>query len=99
TITALYDIDCFFGAIATIVIGDSLGCNKSILLDTTIMSVGAILRISAFSAANDCWLVGPPAIPINLLITLTTLASLLEPETRGKLIFIEMIMNIAGFSL
>jgi MFS family permease len=48
TVTALYDIGWLFGAIATITIGDPLGRKKTILLGTTIMSVGAILQILAF---------------------------------------------------
>jgi MFS family permease len=49
TVTAIYDIGCFFGAILAFVIGDPLGRKKSIMLGTTIMSVGAILQICAFS--------------------------------------------------
>lgn len=49
TITALYDIGCFFGAIAAFVIGEPLGRKKSILYGTVIMSVGAILQITAYS--------------------------------------------------
>lgn len=49
TITALYDIGCFFGAILAIVIGDRLGRKKSVLTGTTIMSIGAILQITAYS--------------------------------------------------
>lgn len=48
TVTAIYDIGCFFGAILAFVIGDRLGRKKSILLGTTIMSVGAVLQVSAF---------------------------------------------------
>lgn len=48
TITAIYDIGCFFGAIAAVMIGDPLGRKNSILVGTTIMSVGAILQITAF---------------------------------------------------
>ena len=49
TVTAIYDIGCFFGAVLAFVIGDPLGRKKSILVGTTIMSIGAILQISAFS--------------------------------------------------
>ncbi|THW11565.1 general substrate transporter [Aureobasidium pullulans] len=48
TITAIYDIGCFFGAIAAVMIGDPLGRKNSILLGTTIMSVGALLQCTAF---------------------------------------------------
>jgi len=49
TVTAIYDIGCFFGALLAFIIGDPLGRKNSILVGTTIMSVGAILQISAFS--------------------------------------------------
>jgi MFS family permease len=48
TITAIYDIGCFFGAIMAFVIGDMIGRKKTILLGTTIMSVGALLQITAY---------------------------------------------------
>ena len=46
TITAIYDIGCFFGAISAFVFGDYLGRKKTILVRTTIMSIGAILQIT-----------------------------------------------------
>lgn len=48
TVTAIYDIGCFFGAILAYFIGDILGRKKSVLLGTTIMSIGAILQITAY---------------------------------------------------
>ncbi|KAE9976735.1 hypothetical protein EG328_002450 [Venturia inaequalis] len=48
TVTAIYDIGCFFGAILAFVVGDPLGRKNTILLGTTTMSIGAILQISAF---------------------------------------------------
>lgn len=52
TITAIYDIGCFFGAIIAFVIGDWLGRKKTILIGTTIMSVGAVLQITSYSVAQ-----------------------------------------------
>lgn len=49
TLTAIYDIGCFFGAIAAFTLGERLGRKKSILVGTTIMSIGAILMASSFS--------------------------------------------------
>ncbi|KAF4636964.1 hypothetical protein G7Y89_g1102 [Cudoniella acicularis] len=49
TVTAIYDIGCFVGAIAAVIIGDLLGRKKTILFGTTIMTVGAIIQISAFN--------------------------------------------------
>lgn len=52
TITAIYDIGCFFGAIAAFFIGDWLGRKKTVLVGTTIMSIGAILQITTYSVAQ-----------------------------------------------
>lgn len=49
TVTAIYDIGCFFGAILVFIIGDPLGRKKSILVGTTVMSVGAIMQIAAMN--------------------------------------------------
>jgi MFS family permease len=52
TVTAIYDIGCFFGAIVAFTIGERLGRKKAILLGTTIMALGAILQASSFSLAQ-----------------------------------------------
>ena len=36
TVTALYDVGCFFGAVAAFSIGERLGRKKSIILGTTV---------------------------------------------------------------
>lgn len=48
TVTAIYDIGCFFGAISVCVIGEPLGRKKTILLGTTIMSIGAIIQTASY---------------------------------------------------
>ncbi|KAK6002235.1 hypothetical protein QM012_001873 [Aureobasidium pullulans] len=101
TITAIYDIGCFFGAIAAVMIGDPLGRKNSILVGTTIMSIGAILQCTAFGVPQ--MIVGRIVAGIGNGINTST-APVWQGETskaswRGKLVIIEMIMNIAGFSL
>jgi MFS family permease len=101
TVTAIYDIGCFFGAIAAFSLGEILGRKKTILLGTTIMVVGAILQISAFSVAQ--MVTGRVIAGIGNGLNTAT-APVWQSETskanwRGRLVVIEMIMNIAGFSL
>jgi MFS family permease len=48
TVTAIYDIGCFFGAVSVCVIGEPLGRKKCVLLGTTIMSIGAIIQVASF---------------------------------------------------
>jgi MFS family permease len=101
TVTAIYDIGCFFGAIAAFVFGDYLGRKKTILVGTTIMSVGALLQCTAYSVPH--MIVGRIVAGIGNGMNTAT-APPWQSETsqaawRGKLIVIELIMNIAGFSL
>ena len=49
TVTAIYDVGCFFGAIIAFTIGERLGRKKAIMLGTTIMAIGTILQASSFS--------------------------------------------------
>lgn len=101
TVTAIYDIGCFIGAIMAIWAGEALGRKKTILLGTTIMIVGAILQIASFSLAQ--MFVGRIIAGIGNGLNTST-APVWQSETskaswRGKLVVIEMICNIAGFSL
>jgi MFS family permease len=52
TVTAIYDIGCFFGAIAAFTCGERLGRKKAILLGTTIMAIGTIIKASSYSLAQ-----------------------------------------------
>ncbi|KAF2486754.1 general substrate transporter [Neohortaea acidophila] len=101
TITAIYDIGCFFGAIAAYFIGDRLGRKRSVLLGTTILSVGALLQITTYSVAQI--IVGRVIAGIGNGINTATAppwqAETSKASWRGKLIVVELILNIAGFSL
>ncbi|KAG6827436.1 hypothetical protein H0H92_011790 [Tricholoma furcatifolium] len=101
TIVSLYDIGCFFGAIAAFIFGERLGRKKTLLAGVIVMSVGAIMQTAAYSV---------PQMIVARLITglgngLNTATSPVwqsetsKPSLRGKLVVFGMIMNIAGFSL
>ena len=81
--------------------GEKLGRKKTILIGTSIMTVGAIIQISAYSVAQ--MIVGRIVAGIGNGINTST-APIWQSETsqikwRGKLVIIEMICNIGGFSL
>lgn len=44
TLSAIYAIGCFFGALVAFTAGEKLGRKNTILLGTTVMTVGAILK-------------------------------------------------------
>jgi len=101
TVTAIYDIGCFFGAILAFLVGDRLGRKKTILIGTTVMSVGALLQITAYGVPQ--MIVGRIIAGIGNGMNTSTAppwqAETSKAEWRGKLIVIELILNIAGFSL
>ena len=50
---ALYDIGCFFGACVAMWMGEILGRKKTVLVGTTIMTIGAVIQISSYSGGTD----------------------------------------------
>ena len=101
TVIAIYNIGCFFGAILAMWLGEKLGRRNTVLVGTSIMTVGAVLQTTAYSV--------PQMIVARIIAGIgnginTATAPVWQSETsqvrwRGKLVIIEMILNIAGFSL
>lgn len=52
TVTAIYDVGCFFGAIIAFSIGERLGRKKAVLLGTNVMAIGALIQTSSYSLAQ-----------------------------------------------
>ena len=48
TMTSIYNIGCFVGAMSTIFTGDIFGRPKQILLGSTVIAVGAIIQTAAY---------------------------------------------------
>ncbi|KAJ5111016.1 hypothetical protein N7532_001551, partial [Penicillium argentinense] len=95
------DVDYFLGAIIAFTIGERFVRKRSILLGTTIMSVGTILQAGSFSLPR--MFVGRVVLGVGNRINTAT-ASIWQTETSppwwaGKLVMLEMVMNIAGFAL
>ena len=93
TVTAIYDVGCFFGAVAAIWLGELLGRKKTIILGTTIMTVGAILQIAAYGVPQ--MIAGRIIAGIGNGINTST-APVWQSETssikwRGKLVIIGIV--------
>ncbi|OJJ61781.1 hypothetical protein ASPSYDRAFT_75794 [Aspergillus sydowii CBS 593.65] len=100
TVTAIYDVGCFLGAILAFTVGERLGRRKALLLGSTIMAVGAILQTTSFSLPQ--MFVGRIISGIGNGVNTAT-APIWQTETsqlkwRGKLVMLEMMMNIAGYA-
>ncbi|PWY66506.1 general substrate transporter [Aspergillus sclerotioniger CBS 115572] len=101
TVTAIYDVGCFFGAILAFSFGERLGRKKSIIWGTSIMAVGTILQASSYNLAQ--MFVGRVVSGLGNGINTTT-APIWQTETssarwRGRLVIFEMLMNLAGYCL
>ncbi|KAK7221412.1 hypothetical protein V2G26_009415 [Clonostachys chloroleuca] len=101
TVTAIYDIGCFIGAIVAFTVGERLGRKKAVLAGTAIMAVGTVIKASSYSLPQ--MIAGRIILGIGNGINTAT-APIWQTETaqakwRGKLVILEMAMNIAGFCL
>ncbi|KAH8677842.1 putative MFS sugar transporter [Xylariales sp. PMI_506] len=100
-VTSIYAVGCFFGAIVAFTVGERFGRRKTIILGSIIMSIGAALQASAFSVGQ--MMAGRVISGIGNGINTAT-APVWQTETsqtkwRGKLVVLEMTMNIVGFSM
>lgn len=101
TVSAIYAIGCFVGALISFTVGERLGRKKSIYMGTTIMSVGVILMTAAYGLPQ--LFAGRVILGIGNGINTAT-APIWQTETapakwRGKLVMLEMWLNIAGFTM
>ena len=101
TVTAIYDIGSFFGAILAMGYGERFGRKITILTGSSIMLVGAVLQISAFSVAQMmvARIISGVGNGLNTATAPVWQSETSKANMRGKLVVIEMICNIAGFSL
>ncbi|ETS79393.1 hypothetical protein PFICI_09246 [Pestalotiopsis fici W106-1] len=100
-VTSIYAVGCFLGAVVAFTIGERFGRKKTIMIGSCIMAVGAALQTSSFSVPH--MMVGRIISGIGNGINTAT-APVWQTETsqtkwRGKLVVLEMTMNIVGFSM
>ncbi|KAI9810486.1 MAG: hypothetical protein M1827_006262 [Pycnora praestabilis] len=101
TMTSVYNLGCFFGAMSTIWTGDILGRPRVIILGSTVIAVGAIIQTCSYGVAQ--MMVGRVVAGLGTGMNTAT-AGVWQAETskmrsRGKLVIIQMANCITGFSL
>ena len=101
TMTSVYNLGCFFGALSTIYSGDILGRPKTILLGSSVIALGAIIQTASYSVAQ--MMVGRIVAGLGTGMNTAT-AGVWQAETskmrsRGKLVIIQMANCITGFSI
>ncbi|KAK4928031.1 hypothetical protein LTR49_005230 [Elasticomyces elasticus] len=101
TMTSLYNIGCFFGAMSTLFTGDWLGRPRQILVGSTVIAIGAIIQTASWTVAQ--MIVGRIVAGLGTGMNTAT-AGVWQAETskmrsRGKLVIIQMANCITGFSI
>lgn len=85
TIVAIYEIGCFFGAVATAFLGDKLGRRKSIMIGCVWLAIGCVLQASSFEISQ--MIVGRIVSGIGMGFVNSTVpvlqAEVSQPASRG----------------
>ncbi|KAI0125196.1 general substrate transporter [Xylariales sp. AK1849] len=101
TMTSVYNLGCFAGALSTLYTGDRLGRPRTLILGSTVIAVGAIVQASCYGAPQ--LYVGRVVAGLGTGMNTAT-AGVWQAETskmrsRGKLIIIQMANCITGFAI
>lgn len=93
-----YTLGCFFGAVATIWLGNMLGRKKTILVGSAIMIVGAAIQASSFQLAQlivSRWITGF-GNGMNTSTVPTWQSETSKSHRRGQLVMIEGSLIVFG---
>jgi len=96
-----YTLGCFFGAVATIWLGNMLGRKKTIFIGSAIMIVGAILQTASYGLAQliiGRWITGF-GNGMNTSTVPTWQSETSKPHRRGQMVMIEGSMIVFGVML
>ncbi len=101
TMTSVYNLGCFFGALSTVWTGDIFGRPRQIIVGSTVIAVGAVIQTASYGVAQ--MMVGRVIAGLGTGMNTST-AGIWQAETskmrsRGKLVIIQMANCITGFSL
>ncbi|KAK5942210.1 hypothetical protein PMZ80_006165 [Knufia obscura] len=101
TMTSVYNLGCFGGALSTLYTGDKLGRPRTLILGSLVIGVGAIIQAACYGAAQ--MYVGRVVAGLGTGMNTAT-AGVWQSETskmrsRGKLIIIQMANCITGFAI
>ncbi|EXJ58730.1 hypothetical protein A1O7_06159 [Cladophialophora yegresii CBS 114405] len=101
TLTSVYNLGCFGGALSTLYTGDRLGRPRTILLGSSVIALGAIIQTACYSRGQ--MFAGRVIAGLGTGMNTAT-AGVWQSETskmrsRGKLVIIQMANCITGFCL
>ncbi|KAF2119113.1 general substrate transporter [Lophiotrema nucula] len=96
-----YTLGCFFGAVATIWLGNILGRKRTIFIGSTIMIIGAILQASSFKLGQliPARLITGFGNGMNTSTVPTWQAETSKSHRRGQMVMIEGSLIVFGVML
>lgn len=101
TMTSVYNLGCFAGALSTLYSGDKLGRPRTLMLGSSVIAVAAVIQAASYSAGQ--MYAGRVIAGLGTGMNTAT-AGVWQSETskmrsRGKLIIIQMANCITGFAI
>lgn len=75
TVVALYDIGCSIDACVALWMGEALGRKKTVLVGTTVVTVGAVIHIASYSV---------PQMIVGRIVAGIEMASTRQQHRFGK---------------
>lgn len=101
TMTSVYNLGCFAGALSTLYSGDKLGRPRTLMLGSSVIAVAAVIQAASYSAGQ--MYAGRVVAGLGTGMNTAT-AGVWQSETskmrsRGKLIIIQMANCITGFAI
>jgi MFS family permease len=93
TMTSVYNLGCFVGAMSTIWTGDIFGRPRQIIIGSSVIAAGAVIQAASYSVAQ--MMVGRVVAGLGTGMNTAT-AGVWQAETskmrsRGKLVIIQMV--------
>ncbi|KAL2432233.1 MFS-type transporter oryC [Exophiala dermatitidis] len=101
TMTSVYNLGCFAGAMSTLYTGDKLGRPRTLLLGSSVIAIGAVIQTACWSMGQ--MMAGRVVAGLGTGMNTAT-AGVWQSETskmrsRGKLVIIQMANCITGFCI
>lgn len=100
-IVSTYGIGCILGALMTILIDDTLGRKKTIMLVCLFVIIGGALQASSFSLPQTiiARLIAGLGIGMESAATPAWQSETCKPKHRGKLVALQLVLVIGGITM
>ncbi len=98
-VTSIYDLGCFAGALAALLVGEWLGRKRMLINFTFIMAIGILIQSSASSMNHFLWgrFIAGIGNGGNTAMAPVWHVETSHQNAKGKAVFKETVVNVLGF--